>query len=905
MFLRSCSIAPRSLLWPRSRFHVGANAASQKGSRFLVPQRHRFSSFTGTARGEKSLGIHYPTREDTVKHRCPTYAIPPVSLTRRFRSDASTKPPTYDGGADARTEFSKPFFYKTKMHAANAEVLRKKFITEGSTVADVIGTALKSPGGLKSFEEDIAALSDHVVAYWEGGKMEERLHRQVVALNSGNEQTTFKDLYVPLRSMDVLLERETSPVYGKSPNRKQNICFVMGPSGSGKTFFALSGLLSRLGMEDVEARYVTIYLQPPPKTEVDLFAKSALEDLCGWIKEKLWSSAKASPAEVLPSRLKMHACVVIDEAAAADLGGFFESETNLSGIATDLKSVFDSVTLVLCGTGVTGRAFDSSNDSYKFRVQPWGQDEFRAILKSARMPHEITSNSDTIARAIFSVPVLNALTSNARSASFVVDGLAALAAGMPPPHSWSQRINDWTSALVDNAVQKYKSRSGIGKLKGNQPRAVAAWVFGALKEAVFAEKRLPQFHGLCKEERSIAMSLLYVNLEISREELTWVQQEEKFAISVPPAIAAVLFSMVGVNVSVFTNWKAQERISTLHLTRELIVEMYEAHIKGEIEPLLQRWSDQLNCSVDDLELKLAKPTAGKVDTFKRERDSFEKERDLLGFAFGTRLAKVQMLTLQTKIESLGTLQIPWINSASIFMNGDIASFADAVGPYIMVNGKNCTIKNHNTKKDVVTVYMYKELKKCGLMQPATTEQDLLLRGLFAIWDGLLDKIDPVAADERGTGTGDESNWKIEHTVYISPLQSMKAFPENFFDTLIADETGYLNIVKGQDDKWVIDVGEGIALPEFKDGVLPKTVTFCISTNARWIYMPKMGTISAKSLNEDGTLNLAKVKDKYTEAWQKFFSELRSGVVVKFLFTSPRLEDDANPPIEEDEMDDSE
>jgi hypothetical protein len=46
-------------------------------------------------------------------------------------------------------------------------------------------------------------------------------------------------------------------------------------------------------------------------------------------------------------------------------------------------------------------------------------------------------------------------------------------------------------------------------------------------------------------------------------------------------------------------------------------------------------------------------------------------------------------------------------------------------------------------------------------------------------------------------------------------------------------------------------------------------------------MPNMGTITAISLNEDGTLNISSLKDKYKEARQKFLDELRPGVVVKF------------------------
>jgi hypothetical protein len=41
----------------------------------------------------------------------------------------------------------------------------------------------------------------------------------------------------------------------------------------------------------------------------------------------------------------------------------------------------------------------------------------------------------------------------------------------------------------------------------------------------------------------------------------------------------------------------------------------------------------------------------------------------------------------------------------------------------------------------------------------------------------------------------------------------------------------------------------------------------------------MGTITAISLNDDGTLNISSLKDKYKEAGRKFLGELRPGVVL--------------------------
>jgi hypothetical protein len=879
-FLRGCSISPRIL--------VGANGASKESRSFIQAAVARYPSFSSLRATPQGLRIKDLARKDLKAARDgrSADAIQPVSLTRRFGSDASTNPPKYNGKADARTEFSKPYFYKTKMHAANAEVHRKKFIPEGSKVENVLATVLKSPGGLKSFAEDIGAIPERVVAYWKQGKIEQRLHGQVIALNQGEEQNTFMERYLPLASMESLFRRETSPDYGKSPTRTQNICFVMGPSGSGKTFFALSGLLSKIGMVDTTARHVTLYLQPPPE-DVDFFPEGAVKDLCDWIKDKLWSCAEASSAEKRAGRLNMHACIVIDEASAVDLGGFFDRKENLSEIAKELKLVFDSVTLVLSGTDVTGRYFDSREDSFKFRLQPWDRSDFLAILQDKRMIPEISSQVTQIASAIDGVPVLNALTTNPRSASFVVDGLTAMTSGMPDPQSWHQRMSDWAPLLVANVVQKYKSRSGVGKLKDDQPRLVAAWVFGALKEAIFGQKRLPQFLGLNKDEKTAAKSLIYVNLEISREQLEWVDGKVDFPISVSPALAIVLSSMMGVDADVFLGWKSQERISALYLFREMIVGMYRAHVDTEFALFRQRWADQLNCKVDDIETKLRKPISTDKDVFERERGEYEHGRKELGRAFGAQLAEVRLFFLRTKVDRTWTdIPIPRINSRSIFMNGDMASFADAVGPYVMVNGKHCGIKFHGGKKDLVNVSLKEELGKCGLLLTSTEKQVLVLRGIFAIWSGLLDGLDAEKGSEL-IDTGSESKGKGKEL--ISSMQRMEAFPENFLDTVVADEVEYLKIKFREDvGEWVIDVGEGIPLPAFEGGVLPETVTFFISTNARYMVLNGIGRITVESLHVDGTLDVAKLRnEEERNNWLEFLGTLRERVVVKFLFTSPR------------------
>jgi hypothetical protein len=130
------------------------------------------------------------------------------------------------------------------------------------------------------------------------------------------------------------------------------------------------------------------------------------------------------------------------------------------------------------------------------------------------------------------------------------------------------RVNNAKSYFVGALVRCYINLNALHRLTPVRRRRVAAFVLGAVADARDAPSLDdPDFRGLYDEEAAVALSLIDHNVAYSRNTPPMLIEKGMRAISVSPAIALVLFTMLGVTAEVFTTWRVQQRISVLYLIR--------------------------------------------------------------------------------------------------------------------------------------------------------------------------------------------------------------------------------------------------------------------------------------------------------------------------------------------------
>jgi hypothetical protein len=162
----------------------------------------------------------------------------------------------------------------------------------------------------------------------------------------------------------------------------------------------------------------------------------------------------------------MHLCLLVDEAGDASLEGYFEDKDNLSALCSAAKErLVKSVHVVVAGTNLTGASLSSSEDAYFFRMPPWQAADLVTILerKAGAFNLEDFETVQDIARAISDEPVLDALSTNARSATFLLDAIAH--ASNSPRYSWNTMLRVLVPALVDQVVQAYLTSNRIRTLR--------------------------------------------------------------------------------------------------------------------------------------------------------------------------------------------------------------------------------------------------------------------------------------------------------------------------------------------------------------------------------------------------------------------------------------------------------
>jgi hypothetical protein len=777
-------------------------------------------------------------------------------------------PPPYDPSKSAVDVFSDPFFYSHEEAAEAAREVRQKEL-KNMTVGDVYrkfihGHKDGTMAGLLEFASMIWAQGTSARSFFAEAMLtvEEALaDKKLIVISGPREVEVFDQRFVKnLPAPNGVWKTGSKGNETGKTSRLLPLCLVLGPSGSGKTFFSLQYLREGQGFLNAsKKKQVSVYMHPGSFKGINWENGSLVaKQLINTVKERCAIEIKKE----IHGEIGLHFCLIFDEAGSSFPKEWFESRDNLQSLCTEALKFASSATIVVAGTGITGRELNSNKDAYFFRMKEWEETDLAKFLEhddaSLRLMEGETIKD--VAHAIFANPKLRALATNARSAYFLVDSIHDFSIGCTRS-SWGTQLDEWTPLLVTKVVNRYIGENGLGGLNVSQRRRVAAFIFRALHELKKGDTTLPTFEGLGYSEKPVAESLIQYNLE-GKNTKPEIVPTEKFAFTVTPAIALILYSLAGVYATLLPGWKNEEELAALYAVRQLILkrmEKYSSTLSNE------------NC-----------------------RDQLDKS-----------LGKIRLLRLQTPLQSKSAcVSVPMVDDSTIIMNGDRASFADIIAPYQLIQAKR-------TKESTLKVELYDELEKCGLLKQHCDTR--LLRGLLAMWHGSVD------VEENGIPV--ES--KVESKAVRNP-QLSKAFPESLLSLVPPLDRIRFARIQGKSgrhsNEMIMDDGKRLSLPVL-DGTC---ITFIIATNAEMLNLnltpsrKKQGRKgksklegSIHSMNRDTRTVCAKLRDKtsgdliITEAdlnddmeiivdqlsesaklsWTSFMeNSVGDGVKLKFLFT---------------------
>lgn len=772
--------------------------------------------------------------------------------------------PEIDEQALAVEVFDNICFYRNELFLDMCRELRKETLKE-MTVKEVYMKFTKDhrddpDNGLKDLGLLIGCLMTPLSKYFKSitTSVEDILEQmQSIALTDKKDVEIFKARPVAsLPTSRMILSRTMSTFPEKK--RANNLGIVLGSSGSGKSFFALNDLAREFLTDEkkyVKTAALHIY---PNATGIPFFMDNKQENpnaaaavqLCEWIKDTLAQRIKKEIKK--DYKLKMHLCIIFDEAGDLNIRPWFESKTMLTRLCEYASDIAESVAIVLAGTALTGKELSSKDDAYIFRMQPWNADDFVLTLKSSKNRLlEPDDTLDMVAKAVFSHPKLGSLATNGRSAYFLSKAIANLSLQYRSV-VWKRQLDEWAPTLVSSVVEGYIDSNGIQSLLPPQRRLLAASVFHALQETKRGHLSPPDFVALKDNEIAIAHSLVQYNLERGKNKLVLVSNES-FAISVTPAIAIVLYAMAGIPTTLMPGWKAEEELAALYAVRQLMLACIKTY-----ENKIPRFAVN-NQSSDDY--------ACEQKALSELKQSLEK---------------IELLKLQTQLKPKppmhGNILIPMVGASTVLLNADKASFADVIAPGLLIQTKQKTSKQQDP------VDMVQEMGKCRLIK-SKKQDDWLLRGLKEMWKG---KLQPSTTTNI---TDDTMMFHQEFQSHTQPDQSpqhSEAFPENLL--CLAKPRGQCQYATIETGGKEITIGnERHPLPLLNKTT---TITFLLSTNVNDVKLKLHDgyiiTISQKNLDQNLCIDTTTFSDKADKtAWTTFVRDkVRKDIKIscKFLLT---------------------
>jgi hypothetical protein len=281
---------------------------------------------------------------------------------------------------------------------------------------------------------------------------------------------------------------------------------------------------------------------------------------------------------------------------------------------------------------------------------------------------------------------------------------------------------------------------------------VAAWVFFLVEESRKHGHRPKVEHALDMRTEHLKpqplieedwMPLVWGLMEVNIKYWTvyggtfpFFDRENENSLLLSPALASVLFALLGGPAAIVTSWKSQEHVTCLFALRRLILEA--------------------------------------VGTCRRDGDVELFEKTLLGL----QIVKTEGFP---QPESKTTVRIPRYSNSTVWINGASVAYADIVAPHVLY-----LTSNTHTLLDTSDVYLMDGLAKCGLLnddfigQQEERVRDLarygfpITRELCRMWNGA--PLEDHAALEDPTEHKSVENERSPSEVQQQSQQS-RAYPE--------------------------------------------------------------------------------------------------------------------------------
>ena len=481
---------------------------------------------------------------------------------------------------------------------------------------------------------------------------EDILHYERIVCTPGSDrELKIQRLLVGDRLIECKTDGKTSGGGGDDTTgvsaRGDSISLVLGPSGSGKTTFCANEPINGVSKD----REFRVYMYSNDLGDTEGRVERLRMILGKQIRKTLGVSEKASLGH-----LDMTIYAIIDEAGN---DAYFANKDNLLKLRGVVEGFATDGQLVLSGTGLDLLTTDIGSPGEgikKIRMLPWSVEEFAKLAKDASMVRLVKKHF-----------VYGAMVSNARAASFLLKWLN-------DTKKWGEPDEN-VPHVIRGVAYGYISGNGLKDLDDSRRRRVVRAVLKVLEACNYDDPTIPAFDQdplfLSQDELSKAKSLIDVHVKKTGTETTF-HDGHHYAVSVTPAIALVLATLLGSSASLVHRWSGFEAVTALH---ELFKVAREA--TSEFVP---------ECKIVQLD---------------RPYDARKNNKNL---------------------------SVPVMDPFTVLVNGKLASFADVMAYFRLIQAKHCEDSNGTAQ-----LYIRNELKKMGLLKCSPFEKKLFARSLYQIW----------------------------------------------------------------------------------------------------------------------------------------------------------------------------
>lgn len=178
---------------------------------------------------------------------------------------------------------------------------------------------------------------------------------------------------------------------------------------------------------------------------------------------------------------------------------------------------------------------------------------------------------------------------------------------------------------------------------------------------------------------AVAASLVQYNVERHKKTLLLVGRE-KFAITLSPAIAVVLYAMTGTPTTLMSGRRAKEELVALFAVRQLMLASMTTFVNR---------------------------TCGHERSVDNEQFYFQARTEL-----DCSLEKIHLVSLDKPLDlapnPLDQIFIPMVGTGTVLLHGNKAPFADIIAPFTFIQAKF-----NNTSSSILKVDLSLELRKCS------------------------------------------------------------------------------------------------------------------------------------------------------------------------------------------------